>query len=141
MTDHLSSKDPELEKVTADDVFLELRLIKSPEEIALIEKATRISEKAILACVGMAREGVTDSEFLCHAKMKMLDEGTDTWDHLTLSIGGSDPEAHGIGTAVSKGDILRFDFGAICGGYVSDVNRHVVLGPVPANAQKLVEGS
>ncbi len=139
LIDHLSAKDPDLELVTADDVFLELRLVKTPAEIALIEKATEISEKAIHECVEMARVGVSDNELLRHAKMVMLNEGADTWDHLTLSIGGSDPEAPGVGTKAKEGDILRFDFGAVCRGYVSDVNRHVVLGPIPDDARTLVE--
>ena len=51
-----------------------------------------------------------------------------------LSIGDSDPELPGTGRAVKKGDIVRFDFGAIYKGYVADVNRHAVLGEVPAEA-------
>jgi Xaa-Pro aminopeptidase len=69
----------------------------------------------------------------------MIEEGADVWDHLTLSIGGSDPEAPGVGTVAKKGDILRFDFGAVYKNYVSDVNRHVVLGPVPGEATELIE--
>jgi predicted dehydrogenase/Xaa-Pro aminopeptidase len=137
--DHLTQKDPDLEVVTADQAFLDLRVVKSDEEIALIEKATAITEKAIAACVEAAGEGMSDRDFLKLAKKTMLEEGADGWDHLTLSIGGSDPEAPGLGTVAKKGDVLRFDFGAVCKGYVSDVNRHVVLGPVPAEAEELVE--
>jgi Xaa-Pro aminopeptidase len=82
---------------------------------------------------------MTDNDFLKLARKAIVEEGADGWDHLTLSIGGSDPEAPGIGTVAKKGDIIRFDFGAVYKGYVSDVNRHVVLGPVPDEAAELIE--
>jgi predicted dehydrogenase/Xaa-Pro aminopeptidase len=139
LTDHLAQKDPDLEVVAADQAFLDLRVIKSEAEIALIEKATAITERAITACVEAARAGMSDNDFLLLGKKTMLEEGADGWDHLTLSIGGSDPEAPGLGAVAGEGDMLRFDFGAVCKGYVSDVNRHVVLGPVPPEARELVE--
>ena len=139
LTDHLAQKDPDLEVVAADQAFLDLRVIKSEAEIALIEKATAITERAITACVEAARAGMSDNDFLLLGKKAMLEEGADGWDHLTLSIGGSDPEAPGLGAVAAEGDMLRFDFGAVCKGYVSDVNRHVVLGPVPPEARELVE--
>ena len=137
--DQLAQKNPDSEIVVADQAILDMRLVKSDEEIGLIEKATEITEKAIMACVEAAREGMTDNDFLKLARKTMIEEGADGWDHLTLSIGGSDPEAPGIGTVAKKGDIIRFDFGAVYKGYVSDVNRHVVLGPVPDEAAELIE--
>ena len=137
--DHFAQEDPGLEIVVADRALLDMRLIKSDEEIGLIEKATEITEKAIMACVDAAREGMTDNDLLRLARKTMIEEGADGWDHLTLSIGGSDPEAPGIGTVAQKGDIIRFDFGAVYRGYVSDVNRHVVLGSLPDKAAELIE--
>ena len=137
--DHLAQKNPDSEIVVADQALLDMRLIKSDEEISLIERATEITEKAIMACVEAAREGMTDNDFLRLARKTMVEEGADGWDHLTLSIGSSDPEAPGIGTVAKKGDIIRLDFGAVYKGYVSDVNRHVVLGPVPDEAAELIE--
>jgi UDP-N-acetyl-2-amino-2-deoxyglucuronate dehydrogenase len=137
--DHLARKNPDSEIVVADQALLDMRLIKSDEEIGFIERATEITEKAIMACVEAAKEGMTDNDFLKLARKTIIEEGADGWDHLTLSIGGSDPEAPGIGTVAKKGDIIRFDFGAVYKGYVSDVNRHVVLGPVPDEAADLIE--
>ena len=137
--DHLAQKDPDSQIVSADQAFLYMRLVKSDEEIGLIQKATEITEKAIMACVEAAKEGMTDNDFLRLARRTMIEEGADGWDRLTLSIGDSDPEAPGIGTVAKRGDIIRFDFGAVYKGYVSDVNRHVVLGPVPDEAADLIE--
>ncbi len=137
--DHLGKKSPDSEVVTADDVIMDMRLVKSEEEIARIERATRITEKAITACIDAAAPGMSDNDFLGLARRTMIEEGAVGWDHLTMSIGTSDPEAPGTGTVAQPGDIIRFDFGAVWEGYVSDVNRHVVLGPVPAEAAELIE--
>ena len=139
LLDHLNRKNPDAEFVIADDALLDIRLVKSDEEIRRIERATRITEKAITVCIDAAREGMTDNDFLKLARTTMIEEGADVWDHLTLSIGTSDPEAPGVGTIAQKGDIIRFDFGAVYQGYVADVNRHVVLGPVPRGAAELIE--
>lgn len=137
--DHLARKNPDSEIVTADAALLDMRLVKSDEEVACIERATAITEKAITACVEAAAEGMTDNDFLMLARKTMIEEGAVGWDHLTMSIGASDPEAPGVGTVAGKGDIVRFDFGAVFKGYVADVNRHVVLGPVPGEAANLID--
>lgn len=139
LLDHIAKKNPDSEIVVADQAILDMRLVKTDEEVRCIEEATRIAEKAILACVKAAKEGMTDNDFLKLARKTILEEGADGWDHLTLSIGDSDPEAPGIGTVARKGDIIRFDFGAVYRGYVSDVNRHVVLGRVPVEASDLID--
>jgi predicted dehydrogenase/Xaa-Pro aminopeptidase/putative sterol carrier protein len=137
--DHLAKQKAAPEIVTADDVLLDMRLVKTAEEIHRIEVATQITEKAITACMKAAKEGMTDNDFLQLARRTIIEQGAEVWDHLTLSIGDSDPEAPGIGTVLKKGDIARFDFGAVYQGYVSDVNRHIVLGPVPKGAAESIE--
>jgi len=139
LLDYLAQKNPAAEVVTADEVLLEMRLIKSDEEIRLIEKATQITETAIKACIQAAKEGMTDNDFLLLARKTIIEEGAEVWDHLTLSIGESDPEAPGIGTVLKKGDVCRFDFGAVYKGYVADVNRHVVIGPVAKEAKEIID--
>ncbi len=139
LLDYLAQKNAAAQLVTADEVLLEMRLIKTDEEIRRIEKAMQITEKAIQACIKATREGMTDNDFLVLAKQTMLKEGSEVWDHLTLSIGESDPEAPGIGTVVRKGDICRFDFGAVYQGYVADISRHVIIGPVPREAKEIID--
>ena len=137
--DHLANKNPDSEVVSADGVMIDLRLVKSDEEIACIEKATTVTEKAIMACIEAAKPGMSDNDFLKIARRVFIEEDLVGWDHLTMSIGDSDPEAPGTGRIAQKGDIVRFDFGAIYKGYVADVNRHVVLGEVPKEAKSLID--
>ncbi|MDR3337197.1 MAG: M24 family metallopeptidase [Treponema sp.] len=122
-----------------DKAFLDMRVIKTDAEVALIEKATLITEQAIDKTIAALHEGITDFEMIEIAKKAFLEYGAGGWDHVTMNIGDSDPEAPGIGRAVKKGEIIRLDFGAVYKGYVADVNKHVVIGEAPPKAKQLVD--
>lgn len=138
LIDYLTQKIPDSKIIDASDIFLEMRLIKTEEEIHRIEKATQISEQAIKDCINAAKIGMTDNDLLQIAKRSMIEHGAEGWDHLTLSIGDSDPEAPGIGTVLNKGDIVRFDFGATYKGYTSDVSRHLIIGEIPHEVSEMI---
>nr|MDO8134621.1 M24 family metallopeptidase [Candidatus Njordarchaeum guaymaensis] len=107
---------------------IEMRLEKSEEEIRRIRESTRVTEKAIEAMINMVAEGVSDTEFIKTAKLKIIEEGGMGADHVTLGIGSSDPEYPGTGVRMKKGDLARFDVGTIYQGYSSDVSRHASIG-------------
>jgi len=138
-SEFLKSKLPSATFVDADSALLEMRLQKSEEEIRRIKRSTEISERAIRACIEAAHDGVTDNELLQTARRTIVDAGAEGWDHLTLGIGSSDPEAPGVGTVMRRGDLARFDFGSVWKGYVSDISRHVALGSIPKGAEEAVE--
>lgn len=137
--DVLSEEKVDAQIVVADDAFRELRIIKTDTEIEYITKATQITETAILKCAEIVKVGTTDNELLQLGKQVMLEEGASDWDHLTLTIGDSDPEAPGTGRAAKAGEILRIDYGATYKGYVADENYHVVIGDVPKEAKEHVD--
>ena len=126
--------------IPADGAFLDLRLVKTPLECEYLEKAALITEEALKKTIAAVKEGVTDLELLKIGRDAMLAAGAEDWDHLTLTIGDSDPEAPGTGRAVKAGEIVRLDFGAIYKGYVADVNQHVCVGAVPEKAKELITG-
>jgi Xaa-Pro dipeptidase len=118
---------------------MQLRFVKSAEEIIRIKEATRISEKVLKALINKLEEGVSDVDLIKLAKIATLKNGGTGTNHITLSIGDSDPEAPGTGRKIVKGEMTRFDTGAVYKGYVSDISRHACLGPAPEDAKKVVE--
>jgi len=134
----LKNSFPNAKFESADDILLELRLIKSSEEIDRIKKSTQIAEKTILAMFDELKEDITDIDLLKVAKTTMIQEGASGWDHITMSLGASDPEAPGTGIKMKKNEMTRFDIGAIYKGYFSDVSRHAVLGEIPASVKKII---
>ncbi len=135
----LRSKFPKARFVDGNEAFLDMRLVKTEEEVKRIKKSTEIAEKAIKNCIDATKEGILDTELLQIARRTIVDEGAEGWDHLTQSIGPSDPEAPGLGIPVTPNDIVRFDFGAVWKGYISDVSRGVVVGEMPRKAKETME--
>ncbi len=138
--DYIYSKYPDaiIDAKSGDKAFTELRLIKTEEEVQRIKKSTEVAEKAIMACINASKEGITDTKLLQIARKTMVNASQDVWgwDHLTMNVGYSDPEAPGQGVKMKMGDLSRFDFGAVYKGYVSDVSRQMVLGEVPNGVQE-----
>lgn len=135
-SEYLRSSFPNASFINGDQAFLDMRLIKSEEEIKRIKKSTEISEKAILNMIKTSYEGITDIELLQIARRTIVNEGAEGWDHLTMNLGSSDPEAPGIGNILKTGDLNRFDIGTIWKGYVSDISRELVIGQIPDEAEE-----
>ena len=135
----LRAKFHEANFINGDEAFIEMRLIKTEEEIRRIRKSTEVAEKAIKRCIDAVELDIKDTELLQIARRTIVDEGAWGWDHLTMNIGPSDPEAPGLGIPVTPNDIVRFDFGAVWEGYISDVSRGVVIGEVPKKAQEAMD--
>ncbi|MHA1268508.1 MAG: M24 family metallopeptidase [Candidatus Helarchaeota archaeon] len=130
---YLQENFPNIKFITADNLIIEMRLKKSTEEINRIIESTKITEKTIIEMIKSTKIGITDIELLKIGKLTMINEGAEGWDHFTMSIGESDPEAPGTGIKVMKNQIIRFDIGAMYKGYVSDLSRHVFIGKIPKN--------
>jgi Xaa-Pro aminopeptidase len=137
--DFLRQRFPVAVFIDADRAFLDMRLVKTGEEIARIKESTRIAEKAIMAVIDAAKAGITDNELLKIARRTVIDEGAEGWDHLTMGLGASDPEAPGIGYTVNPGQFNRIDIGAVYKGYISDVSRQFVVGSIPENGTEHME--
>ncbi|MBY9004695.1 MAG: aminopeptidase P family protein [Candidatus Lokiarchaeota archaeon] len=137
-SEYLRNKFPSATFVNGDQAFLDMRLIKSEEEVKRIRKSTEISEKAIMNMIEASYEGITDIELLQIARRTIVNEGAEGWDHLTMNLGPSDPEAPGVGTTLKSGDLNRFDIGTIWKGYVSDLSRELVIGQIPDGAGEVM---
>jgi Xaa-Pro aminopeptidase len=138
-SEYLRNKFPRANFVNGDQAFLDMRLVKSEEEVKRIRKSTEISEKAIKAMIDAAHEGISDIKLLQIARRTVVDEGAEGWDHLTMNLGPSDPEAPGVGNTLKSGDLNRFDIGTIWKGYVSDISRELVIGQVPDGAEEIMD--
>jgi Xaa-Pro dipeptidase len=123
----------------SDDIFMEMRLHKSEEEIKRIRESTRISEKAIKAMIESIKEGVTDIELVKVAKIQMIKEGATGFNNIGVALDGSDPQYPVTGAKMKKGGLAMFDIGAVYGGYCSDVSRHASLGSPPPGAEVAVD--
>jgi Xaa-Pro dipeptidase len=121
----------------SDDLFVEMRLEKSEEEIRRIQEATVAAEKSVEVAIGSLREGISVMDLARIASARMSDKSMANVCHITIGMGDSDPEYLSSDVKMRRGDIARFDIGTVYEGYSSDVNRHACLGDPPKEATDL----
>ena len=128
--EELAASLPEATLVGADPVFDAARAVKTPAEIEILTKAAISTEKAILASFQAAKPGDTEKKVADDMTARVLNAGaTSRW--IVFAAGENTAVNHpfpGSKTLV-RGEILRVDFGAVFGGYQSDVARTAVIGP------------
>ena len=125
-----------LNYVSGDPVSVPCRLIKSPAELALMQRANDITIQAHKTMVDMLHEGMTPEEFSklseeAHAKLG-ASGGT------MVNFGEASAYPHGSiePQKLKKGDIVLLDGGCSVGGYASDISRTVVFGAEPTKRQR-----
>jgi Xaa-Pro dipeptidase len=126
--DGIRKEASHLEYDIANSVTATCRMIKSPAEIALMQKANDITIEAYKVAVSMLTEGMSQGEFsdiVSRAHSKLGASGG-----AFASFGAPSAFPHGSSTPqeLKKGDIVLMDGGCKVGGYSSDISRTVVFG-------------
>jgi Xaa-Pro aminopeptidase len=114
----------------ADDILLQLRLIKNEQEIARIRKATAIVEAAVAEMRGQIAPGISRLALISAAKRLMLAHGATGIGHTTIAFGKSNPEI-AFDETLEAGQLVTLDMGAVVDGYCSDNRRLLYTGPIP----------
>lgn len=122
---------------STDDLLAALRMVKQPEEIALLEKAALATDSAIRAAYEKGRAGVSDTVIANALVSGIQFSGADSIAFLTLGSGPSAALAHPapMNRVLEAGDVVRCDVGGYYRGYYSDLARTAVVGePTPEQA-------
>lgn len=109
----------------------ELRCIKDPTEIGLIEKAVEIADDAFTHILGFIRPGITETEVADELEYHMKRLGAEGKSFETIVASGKRASMpHGVASdkKIEHGDVITLDFGAIYKGYCSDITRTVFIG-------------
>lgn len=133
--DGVRKEAPQLNFISGDPVTIPCRLIKSPAEIALLQKANDITIAAYKVGVSMLREGMSPADFsaiTAEAHSKLGASGG-----IGVNFGKASAYPHGSiePQHLKKGDIVLMDGGCQVQGYESDISRTVVFGAPPTQRQ------
>ncbi len=111
----------------------QMRRVKSPEELEIMERAAHIADAAMAAVTGRIRPGVTERELaeeidhqmaLAGSRLPSFDTGA--W---TIGVGlARDADTRLSSDPIVSGASVSFDFGAVVDGYCSDFGRTVYVG-------------
>ncbi|MBC7120872.1 MAG: aminopeptidase P family protein [Candidatus Methanosuratus sp.] len=119
-----------------------MRERKDPEEIAVIEMAQFINDRAIEKALGNLKAGMSELEIAAELEYNLRMKGAETFAFETIVASG--PRGvypHGMpGTRrASSGDAVVIDFGARYGGYCSDMTRTLFFGDPSAEVKRAYE--
>ncbi|WP_099022068.1 M24 family metallopeptidase [Mycolicibacterium palauense] len=121
------------ELVRASGLVEELREIKDDGEVALLRLACEAADAALADLIeqGGLRPGRTEKEVRRDLESRMLDHGADGPSFETIVAAGANsavPHHRPTDAVLQAGDFVKIDFGALVGGYHSDMTRTFVLG-------------
>jgi Xaa-Pro dipeptidase len=126
--DGLRKAAPGIDWVSADPVTIGCRVIKSPAELALMQRANDITVAAYKAALSRLREGMTKEDFGADAGAAFAALGV--MGGIGASFGEQTALPHGSikPRKLRKGDVVLMDGGCGVEGYSSDISRTVVFG-------------
>ena len=130
------------ELVRASGTVEALREVKDAGEIAVLRRACAAADNALIELIerGGLRPGRTELAVARELEASMLDHGADGRAFETIVAAGPNsavPHHRPTEAPLASGDFVKIDFGALAGGYHSDMTRTFVLGE-PAAWQREV---
>jgi Xaa-Pro dipeptidase len=133
--DNIRKAAPAMTYVSADPVTAGCRMVKSPAELALMQKANDITYEAFRASIASLKEGMTPDELTEISRQA----------HELLGATGSIDASFGLATSfphgsvqpqrLKEGDTVLMDGGCGVDGYRSDITRTTVFG-TPSDRQR-----
>ncbi|WLP91012.1 Xaa-Pro peptidase family protein [Gordonia sp. NB41Y] len=124
--------DATTELVATSGLVLGLRAVKDAGEIALLRRACAIGDEALAAIIagGVIRAGATERAVARALEWEMYARGADAIAFETIVAAGAHsaiPHHRPTDAVLADGDLVKIDFGAVFGGYHSDMTRTYVL--------------
>ena len=138
--ERLSSGGAEL--VPTSGIVDRVRAVKEEDEVAKLQKACRVADRALEALTAETWVGRTEKEIawrlreLCHA------HGADdqAFDSIVASgPNGALPHAHPTDRVIERGTLVTIDWGAKVNGYFSDCTRTFSTGSLPPKLREIYD--
>ena len=123
---------PSIELVDGDAVMQRARLIKFPEEIALMEEVAAIAEAVTQSAIDAVRPGVRETDVVAEAMHTLFRLGGEQAHVDTPFVASGEhmapPNRIPSDKIIRDGDMVFIDIGAGWSGYWSDMGRTVICG-------------
>lgn len=139
----LKAAQPDLRIIDGEAAISGLRMIKTTEDIAALQEAIDISERALDRTLASVRLGQSEAEIEQTLIQALFSEGADDLAFppiVAAADNSARPHAHArAGYAVKAGDALLLDFGARKHGFAADITRTVFLDHASDEAQDVYD--
>ncbi|AYF74412.1 aminopeptidase P family protein [Nocardia yunnanensis] len=136
----LSALATGLELVAVSGLVEQLRMVKDAYEVGRLAAACAAADAALATLLerGGIRPGRTERQVARELEWLMFEHGAEAISFETIVAAGANsavPHHRPTEAVLATGDFVKLDFGAVVGGYHSDMTRTLVLGP-PSDWQR-----
>ena len=117
--------------LSAPDVVSQLRAIKEPGEIELLQRAVDVGDAAFETVSQRIEPGWTEKQVAWEIEKHAKENGAESLSFPTIVAAGPHgamPHAQPRDHAIQSGEPIVIDMGVIVGGYCSDLTRTIVVG-------------
>ena len=138
----LKSSFPKAEIIKCNDIMVNLRKIKSENELACIKEGFRIIELATDEVIRMLKPGVTELEMVGVAQRVIYENGAE-YEGLPMYVFSEESTRHAISRSsyrkIKKGDIVQLNLSAKIDGYSPAIGLPVIMGKLEGERRELIE--
>ncbi len=132
---------PEAEIVRADHLMVELRSIKSRNEIACLREGYRIAELASQQVIREIKPGMTELQMVGVAQRVIYEHGAE-YEGLPMYVFSEASTRHAISRSsyrrFERGDIVQLNLSAKIDGYSASIGYPVILGKLTGKRREIV---
>ena len=133
---------PEAEIVKCNEIMVELRKIKSVNELACIQEGFRIVDIATDEVIRHLKPGVTELQMVGIAQKVIYEEGAE-YEGLPMYVFSQESTRHAISRStyktIKQGDIVQLNLSAKIDGYSPAVGIPVVMGKLDDERRRYID--
>lgn len=130
---------PKASFVPVEALLARLRQNKTPDELELLRRLSRISDAAIGAAFGAVRAGATEMDMAAALTRSVYAQGAEQFKLMIVATGERSqlPNVGPSDRILKAGDVCRIEIFSIIGGYHAGVCRTGVIGHAPPEAERI----
>lgn len=141
VTDHrrLLAELPDVELHAADELLVESRTVKTRDELALLGRLSRISDRAIRTSLEAVRAGDTEMDIAAALTRSVYEQGAQSFKLMIVATGERSqlPNVGPTDRLLMPGDVCRVEIFSVIDGYQAGVCRTAVVGEAPPEAERI----
>jgi ectoine hydrolase len=130
---------PQARFAAAQAMLARLREIKTPEEIDILRRLSRIADKAITEAYRSVRAGSSEMDIAAALTRGIYEQGAEYFRLMIVATGERSvfPNVGPSGRVLKHGDVCRVEIFPMISGYHAGVCRTAAVGALPAEAERI----
>jgi Xaa-Pro aminopeptidase len=124
---------------SCEHILARLRQIKTPDEIALLRRLSRIADQAITDALMAVKAGDTEMDLAGHLTRNIYALGAEQFKLMIVATGERSrlPNVGPSERKLQRGDVCRVEIFSVIGGYQAGVCRTAVVQQAPPKAEEI----